>query len=678
MSSAIKSSKHASIKRVFIANRGEIARRIALTAKRLGIETVAVRAQDHQIPDFLWGLIDDFVVVPVEDTALYLDAGQMIELALTSGCDAIHPGFGFLSENAVFAAAIGKAGLTWIGPSPAAIDAMASKARARTLAEKVGVPCLAGLGGIVLDGGDAAHEALRNFAARNGYPVLIKAAMGGGGKGMRIVERDADLLPSAEAAGREAQKAFGDPSLIVEKYLRGPRHVEVQVLGDSHGHIVVLGDRDCSLQRRHQKIMEEAPAPALHPQTRADLHEAARKLAESVGYASAGTVEFLLDGSAPATAPQQFYFLEMNTRLQVEHPVTEEVFGIDLVEWQFRVARGEALPKSWDLLQPLGHAVEVRIYAEDVGKGFLPAPGRISAFAPAMRPGLRWEVGLDMIDEVSPRFDPMIAKLIARGASREEAMARLREGLISTVLAGPPNNVSYLVALLSDPEFVARPVTTHTAEATREKFVALLNNQRESLQDTATLFARALETCGVAPGPHAAVVAPSAVATLTKKVFDGRDQGRPACDIITCQEFTARGSVGGVLVTTRVGRGVLLNAGPKPLPCAWAVAEAGAEVELHCFLGGHAFVTRRGGERRRQSSGSVAIDGAIRAPVPGRVVKLLVAEGEAVAVNATAVILESMKMEFEVKTSKAGVVAAIGVKVGEQVDADQLLMSWRD
>ena len=438
-----------SIKRIFIANRGEIARRIAQTAKKLGIETVALT--DKSVPPaYLADVVTKFVHVKEETTQVYLNPDLMIQYAKTSGADAIHPGFGFLSENAGFAEAVVKAGITWVGPRPGAIDAMASKATARNHAEKAKVPCLPGLNGLDLSHGESkALQELEQFASKAGFPLLIKAAYGGGGKGMRIVNKKEELAENARRAAAEAISSFGNGSLIVEKYLPAPRHVEVQVMADKHGNVCIFGDRDCSLQRRHQKILEEAPAPNIPADVRAAMHSAAQGLAGAVGYDNAGTVEFLLDETNRDHV--SFYFLEMNTRLQVEHTVTEEVFNVDLVEWQIRVARGEELPLEFKTLKPRGHSIEVRIYAEDPGTNFFPAPGPVRAFVPSFGRGVRWEIGMDTVDEISTRFDPMISKLVCTAGDRPQAMELVAQTLERTLFAGPSRRISDFERLISRP-----------------------------------------------------------------------------------------------------------------------------------------------------------------------------------------------------------------------------------
>ena len=401
------------MKKLFIANRGEIAARIAESAKKLGIQTATITAKD-KTPIFLDGLIDNWIKVEDDSSQTYLNEDLMISLAKASGSEAIHPGFGFLSEKASFAKKVEESGLIWVGPSYKSIEEMASKAEAREIAAKAGVPLVPGLENIT------SNDQIIELGESAGYPLLIKAALGGGGKGMRVVESKEEILNSIDRARSEALNSFGDDKIIVEKYITNPRHVEVQVLADKHGNVAILGDRDCSVQRRHQKIVEEAPATHIHPETRKKMHQAAKQLAEKVNYVSAGTVEFLLDASVDDSVEQKFYFLEMNTRLQVEHPVTEMIFGIDLVSWQLKISEGAKLTEEVLNAKPKGHSVEVRLYAENCLDNFFPAPGKIDFFKPSFKNHARWEIGLDMVDEISPNFDPMIAKQLV--STKQESL----------------------------------------------------------------------------------------------------------------------------------------------------------------------------------------------------------------------------------------------------------------
>ncbi|WP_112664168.1 acetyl/propionyl/methylcrotonyl-CoA carboxylase subunit alpha [Microvirga flavescens] len=434
---------------VLIANRGEIACRIIRTAKRLGIRTIAVYSQADADALFVRMADEAHPIGPPPARESYLQIEKIIDVAKRSGAASIHPGYGFLSERAEFAEACQKNGIVFIGPPPASIRAMGLKDAAKALVQKAGVPVVPGYHGTKQE-----PDFLRQKAYEIGYPVLIKAVAGGGGKGMRRVDKAADFDAALESAQREAQSAFGDPRVLVEKYILSPRHVEIQVFADKHGNVVHLFERDCSLQRRHQKVIEEAPAPGMTPEMRAIMGNAAVEAARAVGYVGAGTIEFIADGRE-GLRPDRFYFMEMNTRLQVEHPVTESITGLDLVELQFRVASGEPLPFVQGDLTIEGHAVEARLYAEDPEKDFLPSTGKLWALEFPASEGIRVDAGVEAGDEVTPFYDPMIAKVIARGATRDEALDRLAAALAETIVAGPKTNVAFLKSLCDAKEFRA-------------------------------------------------------------------------------------------------------------------------------------------------------------------------------------------------------------------------------
>lgn len=430
--------------KVLIANRGEIAVRIIRACRELGLKTVAVYSEADADAMHVALADEAFLLGPATVSESYLNVPRLLEAARATGADAVHPGFGFLSERAHFAQAVINAGLLFIGPSPDTIERMGSKTGARALMEAANVPVVPGY-----QGSDQSPERLIAEAARIGYPVLVKAASGGGGKGMRIVHQEADLLSAVESARREAQKAFGDPTIFMERYVLNPRHIEFQVFGDAHGNVVHLFERECSIQRRHQKVLEESPSVALSPELRARMGEVAVAAARAVQYLNAGTVELIL-------APEgNFYFLEMNTRLQVEHPVTELVTGVDLVKLQLKVAAGEALPFSQGQLQQKGHAIEVRVYAENPEEGFLPAIGRISGLKEPTGPGVRVDSSLFAGMEVSVHYDPMLAKLIVWAEDRLQAAARMREALDQYVLQGVITNLAFLRDVVTHPEYLA-------------------------------------------------------------------------------------------------------------------------------------------------------------------------------------------------------------------------------
>jgi len=436
-------------RRVLVANRGEIAVRVLRACRQRGLETVAVVSEADRA-SLAAQLADQVVEIgPAPAAESYLRIDAILDAARGTGADAIHPGYGFLAENAAFARACDDAGVVFIGPGADVIDAMGVKTEARRRMEEAGVPVVPGA---LLEGDDpAAWEAAGSGV---GYPLLVKAAAGGGGKGMRAVHGAADLVDAIGAARREAASAFGDATVYLERLLIRPRHVEVQVLGDTHGHVLHLGERDCSVQRRHQKVVEESPAPGLSDDLRTRLHDAAVRAARAVDYVGAGTVEMLLDASG------DFFFLEMNTRLQDEHPVTENVTGVDLVEAQLRVAAGERLALTQDEIRAHGHSIEVRLYAEDPARGFLPQTGTLHLFEPPAGPGVRVDTGVTTGSEVTLHYDPMIAKLCAWGADREQSRRRLIEALSETTVLGPTTNLSHLLAILGHEAFASGAVHT--------------------------------------------------------------------------------------------------------------------------------------------------------------------------------------------------------------------------
>jgi acetyl-CoA carboxylase biotin carboxylase subunit len=430
--------------KLLIANRGEIAVRICRAARELGLRTVAVYSEADREALHVRMADEAYELGPPEPLQSYLNQERLIDIARRSGADAVHPGYGFLSENAGFAAACADAGLTFVGPSPEAIRRMGSKIESKAIAEAAEVPVIPGFSA-------ADAETLTQQAAgeamRMGYPILVKASAGGGGKGMRIVESPEALSTALQAGAREAQQAFGDPTLMLEKYITQPRHVEIQVLGDHHGHLVHLYERECSVQRRHQKIIEETPSPAVTPDIRERMAAAALRLARAVNYTGAGTVEFILGPDG------QFYFLEMNTRLQVEHPVTEFVTGIDLVHQQLRIARGEAIAFSQDDIIQRGHAIECRLYAEDPARGFLPATGKIAVLREPCGPGRRIDSGIVLHGEVTPYYDPILCKLVSYGQNRHEAILRMQSLLREYTLLGVTTNRQFLLDILESEPF---------------------------------------------------------------------------------------------------------------------------------------------------------------------------------------------------------------------------------
>jgi acetyl-CoA carboxylase biotin carboxylase subunit len=479
------------LKSVLIANRGEIALRVIRACKEMGIRTVAVYSAADAHARHVQAADAAAFIGEAPPTASYLNIPALIRAAQEHGCDAVHPGYGFLSEREAFAQAVLDAGLVWIGPSPRAIALMGVKTTARALMEQAGVPVVPGY-----QGDDDSLETLTREAERIGYPLMVKAAGGGGGKGIRIVRAAPDLAENLRAARSEAQKAFNDPRLFLERYVERGRHIEVQIIGDHHGALLHLYERECSVQRRHQKIIEESPSPFLTPQQREAICQAAVQAGRAVDYVNAGTVEFIAGENG------EFYFLEMNTRLQVEHPVTEMVTGVDLVKWQLKVAAGEPLPLAQQSIRQRGHAVECRVYAEDPHNGFLPAVGTVELFVPPSAPGVRVDSGIASGDEITIHYDPMIAKIIAHDATREDAIARMVAALRHTVLLGTTTNLDFLAALLQSDAFRQARIDTTTLDQRLADFLPPV----PSLPDAA-LLALALEDMAAPGGAQRAAAA---------------------------------------------------------------------------------------------------------------------------------------------------------------------------
>jgi 3-methylcrotonyl-CoA carboxylase alpha subunit len=611
---------------LLIANRGEIACRIIRTARAMGIRTVAVYS-DADAKALHVRQADEAVHIgPSPARESYLVGEKIIAAAQQTGAEAIHPGYGFLSENAAFAQAVIDAGLVWVGPKPASITAMGLKDAAKMLMAEAGVPVTPGYLG---ENQDPAYLAER--AAEIGYPVLIKAVAGGGGKGMRKVEQPSDFTDALASCQREAIASFGNAHVLIEKYILTPRHIEVQVFGDTHGNIVHLFERDCSLQRRHQKVIEEAPAPGMHDATREQLCAAAVKAAKAVDYVGAGTIEFIADASDGLRA-DRIWFMEMNTRLQVEHPVTEEITGVDLVEWQLRVASGEPLPKRQDELAIQGWAIEARLYAEDPSTGFLPSTGSLRHFNCG---GVRIETGVEQGDEISPFYDPMIAKLISHAATRDEAIADLNAFCRTTDVWPVKTNAGFLTRLLERPEFKAGMVDTNFIAAHLDQLVE--------------------------KGP----MSEDAVDAALHLLIDTRAQHQS-----------------GFRLNAPTNNAVILSVDGTPFhaalpsdwsPCASYLNRAYFDRgELIKFDAGHAYRVELY-RPRGSSEGSVA-SGAILSPMPGRIIAVNVTAGQRVAKGQKLVTLEAMKMEHSLTAPFDGVVAELNAEPGGQVQVDALLV----
>ncbi len=631
---------------LLIANRGEIACRVMRTAKALGIRTVAVHSEIDRNARHVREADMAINLGGAKPAESYLRVDALIAAAQASGAQAIHPGYGFLSENAGFARAIEAAGLVFLGPPASAIDAMGSKSAAKALMEEAGVPLVPGY-----HGEDQALETFRAAAERIGYPVLLKAAAGGGGKGMKVVEREADLAEALSSAQREAQAAFGDARMLVEKYVLKPRHVEIQVFADRHGNCLYLNERDCSIQRRHQKVVEEAPAPGLSAEQRRAMGEAAVRAAQAIGYVGAGTVEFLLD------ARGDFFFMEMNTRLQVEHPVTEAITGLDLVAWQIRVARGEALPITQAQVPLMGHAIEVRLYAEDPEGGFLPASGHLDLYRePAPGEGRRVDSGVAEGDDVSPFYDPMLAKLIAWGENREEARQRLLAMLEDTAVGGFRTNLAFLRRVLGHPAFAAAELDTGFIERHQAQLLPAPAALPEQVWQLAAEAFRQGDAARIRQDdPHSPWSGNS-----------GWRAGLPSeTDLhLACGEerqvVRLRGRVDSpirlegerlTLELDGVRRTLLAIRRGETLYLEW-------DGTLHT-------ITRV--DPIAEAEASHTHQGGLTAPMNGSIVRVLVEAGQAVEAGTALVVLEAMKMEHSIRAPHAGTVKALYCSEGELV-----------
>ncbi len=641
--------------KILIANRGEIAARVIRTARRMGVATVAVYS-DADAHALHVAMADEAVHIgpsPVGES--YLVAERIIAAAKETGAQAIHPGYGFLSENPGFVDQVEAAGLVFIGPSARAIRAMGLKDAAKRLMEKAGVPVVPGYHG---EGQEIVI--LASHAREIGYPVLIKARAGGGGKGMRKVDHADDFAEALAAARREAKAAFGDDRVLVEKYVEKPRHIEVQVFGDDHGNVVHLYERDCSAQRRHQKVIEEAPAPGMTEAMRAAMTDAAVTAAKAIGYCGAGTIEFIVDASE-GLRPDRFWFMEMNTRLQVEHPVTEMVTGVDLVEWQLRVAAGETLPKRQDEIALAGHAFEARLYAEDAARGFLPAIGTLHHLRFPQGPGIRVETGVREGDAISPFYDPMIAKLVTHAPTRTQALDALRAALAETEIAGSVVNTAFLAALASDPDFAAGDVDTGMIGLRQEELTATPAATARHVA-AAVVAAEGFSPEPAAAEPWAALAGYAHFQPLAKTVALGHDG----------EEIRARLAVaanGNVRVDT-MGETVWLAPGGSRL----ATARWPGHVSVFAGAASHTFAVH---DPFADAEAAAAGGDALRAPMPGLVKLARAAAGDSVAKGQPLLMLEAMKMEHTIAAPHDGVIEEI-VPEGTQVTDGAILVRFRE
>ena len=638
---------------LLIANRGEIACRIIKTAKDQGLTTVAVHsevdrnARHARMADIRYNLGG---ARPAES---YLLIDKIIEAAKATGAQAIHPGYGFLAENSDFAQAIEDAGLIFLGPPASAIVAMGSKSAAKFLMEEAGVPLVPGFHGEEQD-----YETFRIASERIGYPVLLKATAGGGGKGMKVVEKESELKDALESAQRESKSAFGDPKMLVEKYVLKPRHVEIQIFADMHGNCVYLNERDCSIQRRHQKVVEEAPAPGISPELRQTMGEAAVKAAQAIGYVGAGTVEFLLD------ARGEFFFMEMNTRLQVEHPITELITGEDLVAWQIRIARGEKLPLSQDQVPLNGHAIEVRLYAEDPDNDFLPSTGTLNLYRePAAGPGRRVDTGIEEGDSISPFYDPMIGKLIAWGENREEARQRLLAMLAETHISGVRTNLAFLSRILAHPAFAAAELDTDfIPRHEKDLFITPSELPAEFWNLAGRAWALSQETRIRKDDPTSQWAVTSgwrsvqpALYTLNLQTAEQQQKV-----VVNCNDLSHSKLINGQLI---VEENNLTQQYPalrvdNILYLEW-LGELHPVTEVDFIA---------------QAAASSQQQGGLTAPMNGNIVQILVTPGQVVEQGATLVVLEAMKMEHSIIAPHAGTVQNIFCVEGEMVSDGMVLV----
>ena len=640
--------------KVLIANRGEIACRVARTARRLGLRTVAVYADADR----------DALHVRIADEARrvesYLDIAAVLAAARESGAEAIHPGYGFLSENAEFAAACRAAGVVFVGPTPEAIAAMGDKAAAKRLMEKAGVPLVPGYHGEKQDA-----PFLEKEAARIGFPVLIKPSAGGGGKGMRVVSDKASFAKELDASKREAKSSFGDDRVLIERYLERPRHIEVQVFGDTQGNVVHLFERDCSVQRRHQKILEEAPAPNFAQ--KGEIAAAAVAAAKAVAYTGAGTVEFIAEQDG------RFYFMEMNTRLQVEHPVTEMITGLDLVEWQLRVAAGQALPLAQKDIAQRGHAFEARIYAEDPERGFLPSTGRIVHLGfPSEGARIRIDTGVQSGAEITPWFDPMIAKLVVHGSTRASALARLRHALAQVEIAGVTTNVAFLRRVTASAAFEGAELDTGLIERNRAELFQKGKISTEAL--AAAAFAELAEEERAARERAAASGDPH---SPWHRVDGWRLNEESHHDFVLLEGETTHAVR---LSFLDAGLRIVVNGAShalsgERLPDSRVLVRLdGRAFKARAVRSGHDWHVFLDGDYRRlslrQELAGLDLDagqGSLAAPMPGKIVKVMTKPGAKVAKGDALLILEAMKMEHTIAAPADGVVKEIHYGAGEQV-----------
>jgi len=635
---------------LLIANRGEIACRVIRTARRLGIRTIAVYS-DADAHALHVEMADEAVRIgppPVRES--YLKSDAILAAAMQTASEAIHPGYGFLSENAEFAQSCATAGILFVGPPPSAIRAMGLKDQAKALMAKAGVPVVPGY-----LGEDQSPKRLAEEAERTGYPVLIKAVAGGGGKGMRRVESKREFAAAVEGAKREAASAFGDDRVLIEKYVSRPRHIEMQVFADNHGHAVHLFERDCSLQRRHQKVIEEAPAPGMPPAMRAKMGEAAVKAAQAVGYSGAGTVEFIADASEGLKA-DRFWFMEMNTRLQVEHPVTEAITGLDLVEWQLRVASGEKLPLAQKDIRLNGHAIEARLYAEDPQHDFLPSTGTLERLH-LPESVVRVDSGVREGDAVSPFYDPMIAKVIAHAETREAAAAKLAHALEEAQIAGLRTNTAFLIRALKHPDFVAGDIDTGFIPRHQAQLIPPKSDPSLHLLAQAAMF----------------LIQERERAHRSADPWDREDGFRLVGEARETVDFTVGGHRKSVrLVRRHDGTLEMADAAPAETHRNAVRLRSG---DIAVFDRGETWTLSLFDPFAAADEQGSASD-RVTAPMPGKVIQVLVRPGETVKRGAALAVLEAMKMEHTLSASADALIATVDVSPGDQVNEGAVIVRF--
>lgn len=662
--------------RILIANRGEIACRIIRTCRRLGIETVAVYSDADARAQHVRQADRAVHIGGSRPSESYLRIDAVLDAARRTGAQAVHPGYGFLSENVMFAQALNDAGIAFVGPNLKAIEAMGSKAEAKTLMEQAGVPLVPGY-----HGSEQGNDYLASQAWRIGFPLMIKAAAGGGGKGMRIVRDETQFTAALESAQREALSAFGDARVILERYVETPRHIEFQVFGDSHGNLIHLGERECSAQRRYQKVLEETPSPFLTPERRAEMGEAAVAAARAVEYLGAGTVEFIV---GPAG---DFYFMEMNTRLQVEHPVTEMVTGLDLVEWQLRVAADESLPLRQDDVSSRGHSIELRLYAEDPAQNFLPGSGRLERLRLPDAGGryVRIDSGVEEGDTVSIFYDPMIAKLIVWDRDRPAALERLREALADCDITGPKSNIPFLEALTRHPAIIEARIDTGYLDRHLDEFLPADTDVPE-----AVLMAAALAELLAEEARSAARAAASADPHSSWAIADAWRHSHPGRRALALEfgderiELTAQGSRGQYVLQHGERAFAIESAHHDGEWLTWRSDGEGRRLRVRpsgsdwlVFLNGKRYRLHEVAPFAWTPAETAASDRVV-APMPGRIVALRIGVGDDVDAESELLVMEAMKMELTLRAPRAGTIAEIAAAEGDFVEADTVLVRFEE